>query len=88
MQCPFLLRPMIQVADSLQIGLRRTSRLGGGPLNENYQSLFTNHISGCLPICLNLRFVFSSLCAFAALREFYSSSYQSPLMLPHIIDKL
>ena len=30
MQRPFLLRPMIQVADGLQIGLRRTSRLGGG----------------------------------------------------------
>jgi len=39
MQRPFLLRPMIQVVDSLQIGLRRTSRLGGGPLNENSQSL-------------------------------------------------
>jgi len=36
MQRPFLLRPMIQVADGLQIGLRRTSRLGGGTLLSRF----------------------------------------------------
>jgi hypothetical protein len=36
MQRPFLLRPMIQVADGLQIGLRRTSRLGGGMLLSHF----------------------------------------------------
>ncbi len=67
MQRPSLLRPMIQVADSLQIGLRRTSRLGGGPLNENYQSLLANHISRCFPICVNLRPSAVGLC-FASIR--------------------